>query len=203
MVVDKPMGSPFAPTITRTLRYSDVHQLVEPAASMGITQIYRSGDVYDPDYSNVGHQPMYFDQLCASSGPYMVFSVPLARFRLKFVNNTTNVPAVLAVYVSMAASPTLTRTEAVEKPYSWSRILAPLGSGNAVQNCTYTVDNPKYVGVQPQTYVAQYTGNYGASSGGPYLVIAVYGIGGVADVTVEVVADFTTKFYQLGNMTTS
>ncbi len=196
-------GSPFPPTKTVVLRYSDVYSLVEQAAGAGQVQQFRAADAYDPDYSGVGHQPMYFDQLCGSNGPYLVFSCPHSRWKLRIVNNSSTVAAVVVVYPGMAALPLLSRSEAVEKPYAWTKILAPLGSGAATLTTTYVCDNPKLVGVSPATFVANYNGNYGSSSGGPYLTVAVYGIAGIADVSLEVQADIKTKFYQLGNMTGS
>ncbi len=193
-------GSPFPPTKTVVLRYSDVYPLVEAAAGAGQVQQFRCSDAYDPDYSGVGHQPMYFDQLCAGNGPYLVFACPRSVWRLRLVNNSSSVAAVVVVYPSLAALPLLSRTEAVEKPYAWTKILAPLGSGAATLTTTYSCDNPKLVGVPMTTFIANYTGNYGSSAGGPILTVAVYGIGGVADVSLEVQADITTKFFQLGNM---
>jgi len=200
---NQPLGAPFPPTKTVVLRYSDTYQLVEGAAGTGALQQWRSGDAYDPDYSGVGHQPLYFDQLCAADGPYLVFSCPKSHFKFRFVNNSSSVPALLVLFGSIAALPLLDRTEAVEKPYAWVKMLAPLGSGAATESASYKMDNAKFVGVPPATYVATNTGNYGASSGSPFMNCYVYGVAGIADVTVEVQLDIVTKFYQLGNMRTS
>jgi len=180
-----------------------VYPLVEAASGVGAYQQFRTADAYDPDYTGIGHQPLYFDQMCAAQGPYLTFACPKSTWRLKFVNNSTSVSALAVVWASMATLPLLSRTEAVEKPFAWTKIVAPLGSGSAVANTTYIVDNPKFVGVPYTTFLAQYTGNYGASAGGPFLNVVVYGISGVADVSVEVQADIVTRFTQLGNIQTS
>ncbi len=66
------------------------------------------------------------------------------------------------------------------------------------------LDNPKFVGVQRQVYIADYSGNFGTAAASPFVVISVYGLGGtVATVTLSATIVFDTKFYQLGLTGTS
>ncbi len=183
--------------MTRVLNYSDVVTLTEAAAGAGATQLFRTGDVYDPDYTGVGHQPMYFDQLCTSVGPYLVFSCPRFSADLRF-SNTSAYPVLVVVLPSMYTTAPVSRTQAAERPYGWKHLLAPNGTGGATIQKKFDLNNAAFVGVPETTYFASYAGNFSASAACPYLQIQVWGIGGIGSVAVQVNLKFTTRFWQLG-----
>ncbi len=191
----------FPPTLTRVLNYSDLYTLTEGAAGTGSFQIFRA-DAYDPDYSGVGHQPMYFDQLCTSVGPYLLYSVLKAQFQLKFVN-TSAYPVMLVAYPSMANTSPSSRVQACEKPYAWKKLLPPVGTGGAATSHVVSIDCPRFVGLPRSGYIPSYSGSYAGAGNCPYCVVALYGQGGVASVTVEANILLTTHFYQLGPQSTS
>ena len=51
-------------SINVRLRYSDVITLTSTAGSLS-KHVFRSNSLFDPDFTGVGHQPMYYDQLGA------------------------------------------------------------------------------------------------------------------------------------------
>ncbi len=198
-----PLQGAYPPRQVVRLNYSDVYSLTEAAAGAGVHQVMRTGDVYDPDFSGLGHQPMYFDQLCTSAGPYLLHTTKKVTFHLRLIN-TSNVPVLCIVFPSMTSSVPSNITQAGEKPYAWRHLLPSIGTGGAMAEHRLTLDNPKFVGIPEQAYVASYTGNYGTSAASPYLVISIYGLtSAAATVKVSLTAVYETTFYQLGPTGTS
>jgi len=188
----------------RTFNYSDVVVLTEGAAGGGAFQVYRTNDLYDPDFTGVGHQPMYFDQLVSSTGPYLNFLVPQATFELRFVN-TSNTPVTLVVHPNNSTSTPASRTVAQERPGSWTTLLSPVGTQGANVIKRLKIDNVKMAGVRRSQFESDYYGNYGTSA--PLVpgslaqgcAIAIYGTGAVvASITVCVNILYHAKVWGLG-----
>jgi len=73
----------FPPIMKSTLRYSEQRNITVTAGSSNY--VYRANDLYDPNYSGVGTQPLYFDQLMAI---YNHFHVAKSRITVKLVDST-------------------------------------------------------------------------------------------------------------------
>lgn len=202
-VSNLPLEGVYPPSKMVKMNYSDIYTLTEAAAGAGVHQVFRSGDVYDPDFSGLGHQPMYFDQMCTSAGPYLLHSTLAAAFHLRFIN-TSSVPVLICVAPQMTSTVPTNRTQAAERPYVWRHVCPPVGTGGAMIEHRVKLDNPKFVGVQRQVYIADYSGNFGTAAASPFVVISVYGLGAtVATVTLSATIVYDTKFYQLGLTGTS
>jgi len=201
--LNNPLDGPFPRKYVVKLNYSDVYTLTEAAAGAGTNQVFRPFDVYDPDQTGVGHQPMYFDRLCSSIGPYMSFVVPRAEFQLR-MSNVSAYPVLVTVIVAPYTTIPASRTIAAERPGVWKRLLAPNGTGGATVQHVVRCDNEKLAGVSPAAYESIFQGNYNTSAGGlvnnypHYLQVAVWGIGGIGSVALQVDAIYTTKFMALG-----
>lgn len=68
--------NPIPQTMHTTLWYSQVVALNPAAFGIGL-HTFRANDLYDPDYTGVGHQPMGFDQLMALYGKFTVLKSKL------------------------------------------------------------------------------------------------------------------------------
>lgn len=89
----------FPSSITKTLRYSTSFNLGAAVGAVS-TYVFRANDLFDPDFTGTGHQPMGFDQLMLW---YNHFCVIRARIKVTFKNyGTTTVCAA----VRQDASPT-------------------------------------------------------------------------------------------------
>lgn len=66
-----PSSGGFPPTMTTNMRYCDNILLTSYTGSVA-GNIFRINSLFDPDYTGVGHQPLYFDQFAASYGRYVV-----------------------------------------------------------------------------------------------------------------------------------
>lgn len=195
-------AGPFPATMVRVLNYSDTYTLTEAGAGTGAAQVFRTSDLYDPDFTNVGHQPMYFDQLCTSTGPYLLFTVPSASFEMRF-SNVSSFPVLIVANFQMVNTVPTNRITASEREYSWKHLLAPNGSGNSTIQKTLAVDNVRLVGVPKPTFEGTYQGTASASSPSPSLCVSVWGVGGIGSVVFQVNAKYRAKFFQLGPIATS
>lgn len=59
------------------LTYADQIRLDPQLGGVPSTHVFRANSVYDPDFSIVGHQPMYHDQYSALYGTYKVFGAKI------------------------------------------------------------------------------------------------------------------------------
>jgi len=66
----------FPDTLSTKLKYADFYNLTS-ASGLVSNQVMQLNSLFDPDFSGVGHQPMFFDQLCGAVG-----SAPYSRYRV-------------------------------------------------------------------------------------------------------------------------
>jgi len=83
--------------VTR-LRYVDTFALTGAVGVPG-ANTFRANSLFDPDLSGLGHQPMYFDQICGPVGtaPYSKYRVISSKITVKFTVATA--PATAAANV--------------------------------------------------------------------------------------------------------
>ncbi len=188
--------------IWKKLKYADTGYLTEAGVGSGATWAIRTGDAYDPDVTNTGHQPLYFDQFCTSTGPYLLHCTPRSKIRVTF-DNVTNMPVIATIVVISSANAPSSKTIAQERANSWTALLAPAGTTGARKVHVATVDNPTVMGLPLASYLQANAANYGGSCSCPIMYVQVWaptGGGVVASVSVNVEIELTTRFSQLGPM---
>ncbi len=195
-------------TLNMKFRYSDSAFITEAAAGSGASWVFRA-DLYDPDYSASGHQPLYFDQFISSAGPYRYYNVLKAKFNISFCNGTGN-PALVTVGVAPGTevpTPPSSRSLAVERPNTWYRQLAASGTGGAMCKHTVSIDCPTVAGISVPAFYTASLGSYaGSAPSTPFVMIQVWAPGGVASVasvSVIVEAEFTARLFLIGPETAS
>jgi hypothetical protein len=72
-----------------TFAYGDNYELTN-GAGVGAIQVWRANCLFDPDYTNVGHQPRGFDQLLSADGPYTRFCVSEGELTCIFRNEAAD-----------------------------------------------------------------------------------------------------------------
>jgi hypothetical protein len=192
------LGGAFPLTKSTLFRYSDIYALTEAGAGTGAYQQWRANDLYDPDFTGVGHQPMYFDQLVSNIGPYMYFTVPDATFRFR-ITNVSAFPVLVVMYPSMYSATPASRSIAVEKPLAWKKLLAPIGSAPTTTDKTYPVSGPALFGLTRSQFMTGQQGTYSSSSTSGYMTLGIFGVGGIGSIVAEVDVDYHAMLRQLGN----
>jgi len=86
----------FPPSVTKRLRYSQSLTLSSGAlGAIGTAQVFRANDLFDPDFTGTGHQPMGFDQLMTWYNHFCVLS---AKLKCTFKNISSAIPTVCIRY---------------------------------------------------------------------------------------------------------
>lgn len=198
--------TPFAPKVTRLLRYTEVINLVEGAAQGGAFYVYTPSSLYDPNNSGGGHQPMYFDQLCTSLGPYLKYRALSTVAKLHFVN-TSNTVVWTGAFVSPSLTTPASTSQFYEKPGASVFALQGAGGYQSQKTLTIKIDHAKAMGISKQHLLNDdyFAGNYGSSPTSNFgLILGLFGTGGSAQSTQVMVELFiTAQFYSLGNASTS
>lgn len=174
------------------------------AATTSSVQTFRLNSLFDPDYTNVGHQPLYYDQLAPTL--YQFYRVLWCDVNLRFVNTTT-APTTVIVYVSTLPAPSYPNPQtAVELPNSESLMLAGVNAGGAMRSWRKKVVIAPHFGVsskalkQEDDFAAGYAANPVNTL---YLHIWTCGLTAAGSVQVQADLLYNSWFFELTNPTGS
>lgn len=78
----------FPDSLNFRLRYSEVFTLTSTAQAVA-KQVFRANSLFDVDFTGVGHQPMYFDQISPLYSNYVVLGSKIKVLYSAIVNATT------------------------------------------------------------------------------------------------------------------
>lgn len=112
-------GVPIPNRLFCKLKYHDTFTLT-PNSGGGFPldgYIYRTS-LYDPDYTNMGHQPIWRDQMASLFEMYRVHGI---KYRLRIWNTNTAQGGLVAIQQSNAVMPSLAGVDfntVVERPYA-------------------------------------------------------------------------------------
>ncbi len=203
------LTSAFAPFTRRTLKYTDNKMLTEGAAGTGAANVYALNGMYDPDFTGVGGQPMWFDQLLTVNGPYLKYRVTDVTVTVTFANNVNgNVYCYINATASSSAPASLIAAQ--QKPMSKFALLNPATSGRGQHVFRVKMSVARVLGITKAHLLNDdyYAGSYTANPlSVAYLQVGIYAapggaVVGQANYTVEI--DYHSQVYQLSpNATTS
>lgn len=191
-VVSASMPKPLLPNTTRArLHYTRFGNYTEAAAGGSYTYSYRLTDLYDPDYTGTGNQPVGFDQFTAIYSRFRVLSVSV---KLQFQSMTPG--GVVGAYPSV--EPTLSAAQ-----LSWpSQPLAESGlvsTNTPGQSFTWRIKPWDVYRISKSQYMmeADFAGTSAASPlRNVYLHTWIRGLGGsVSTAAVMVRIAFEVEFY--------
>ncbi len=101
-------------------------------------QVYVCNGMFDPDYTNTGHQPMFFDNMSAIYDHYTVFR---SRIELSF---STDTDSFVSLYVDDDTTHTATVEASAEQPTGSETLCLSLN--NKPMRLTSTWDGKAYFG---------------------------------------------------------
>ncbi len=133
----------------RLLRYHTNSSLTSSAGTVA-TYVFRANDLFDPDYTSTGHQPMGFDQMMTF---YNHFCVDWARIKVQFTNIATG-PLHVAVRVDADLTPITSVDQVMEFGGLTTDIVEAKNTYGSNKELTLTVDIPKIQGVSRKAITA-------------------------------------------------
>lgn len=139
---------------------------------------FRANDLYDPDFTSTGHQPLGFDQVCPTM--YNHFTVVSSRIVvIADLEPTVTVPVLIAIQKASGTSWTPTApSEIMETPHLFYKII-PVGNGNSRRVLKSSMNMKKFFGVRAIVGESSYKGSYNASpSEQSFFRIWVHALGG-------------------------
>lgn len=134
----------FPPTLLTKVRYYDTLAMTVTTGSLG-KQVMRWNSTFDPDYTNVGHQPLYRDQFAAIYDHYAVVS---ARANVKIVNTST-VPLIVGCVTDDDSSASGLVATLCEQTTGQHMLLPPLSGSISSVTFRPTWDCKKVLGIDP------------------------------------------------------
>jgi len=195
-MVYEPWMPIFPASITKRLRYSTSFAGSAASGAITSTYIFRANDLFDPDFTSAGHQPMGFDQLMLW---YNHFTVRSARIVAVCKNVNTNAPTVcLRIDGDNTALTVIDRI--VELGGCVTADLEAKGQYGANKILELSLDVAKLQGVKPSTITAD-ANLRGSVAAGPievsYFHITMWDtLGNTSAMQVDIVLEQTATFYE-------
>lgn len=100
-----PLEFGFPNSIVTRLRYTQVHAITSTSGLVA-SKVFRANGCHDPDYTNVGHQPMYWDQWKAIYDYYTVLG---SKIKVTFRSASD-----YGMFIGLQGSTTSTPSSAIE-----------------------------------------------------------------------------------------
>jgi len=123
--------------------YDYGHEMTSTAASVSRYRI-RANDLFDPDQSGTGHQPMGFDEAMKY---YDQFTVIKSKITVRFVAESASVPMVCGVKLNDDTTNETNTTDIIENGLNRTVMLVGTGGGpNQVRQVVLGCDVAKYFG---------------------------------------------------------
>lgn len=185
--------------------YTNSGLYAEASAGAGFQNVWALNGLYDPDVTNVGHQPMYYDQYLASTGPYARYLVTRADVSIEVIN-TSAYPIIFGTYCQPGVVDLPTIIALQEKPMGRSVLLSQSPSAGCRRTLNFSVRVNQVMGVPMQKIKDddQYAGIYNANpSQVAYMINMIYGITNIATATVKVRLVLHAKLFSLVAASTS
>lgn len=152
-----------------TLKYNDRIVLNQTTSGSVAFHGFRLNGLHDPDYTGVGHQPLYYDQLVNSlegNGLYHKYRVHACSWVIRAVNSDSNTEHSLCV-VPLPHGNTVTAAQdfdaICEAPYAQRRTLSVNSSGHNQGIVKGSMMIKKIEGVSSLDYSSSYAAIYGAN----------------------------------------
>ena len=152
-----------------TLKYNDRITLNQASTGQIAFHGFRLNSLHDPDYTGVGHQPLYYDQLVNSlegNGLYHKYRVHACSWSLRIVNSDSNTEhsiCVVPITHGNAISAAQDFDAICEAPYAQRRTLSVNSSGANQAVIKGSCKIKKLEGISSLNYSGNYTAVYGSN----------------------------------------
>jgi len=188
---------PLRPEQTLTMKYSSVQRL-NSAVINQVENVYSANSIFDPDVTNVGHQPMLFDQMAAM---YLRYKVTHSRMTVYGCNSaiitTSGKPTMLSIAVNDSSSVLASDDTPYETPFTWTAMTSAADGGQPVcKIVTPWIDIAAFKGwrmSRDQDYAALCTASPSIQL--YYHLVAERVEGSTVDIQTRVIIEYKVLFY--------
>lgn len=201
-VLYEPWMPIFPARATKWLRYSTSLSLTS-ASGVVSTQVFRANDLFDPDFTSTGHQPMGFDQLMSF---YNHFCVIRSRIHCIFKCNDV-AGATACIRLDADSTPLTVIDRILEFGGLVTECLESKGTYGANKELTLVVDIPKIQGVPIKAILAD-VNLRGTAASSPsevtYFHVALWNTSAASTAAfVDVILEQQAVFTEPRDLTTS
>lgn len=135
------------PLMTRMkLRYADL----KLTSVISLANVFRLNSMFDTDYTYTGHQPLYFDSMCATGttvGMYSTYRVNAAKIQVTFSNETNaGQYMTLQIYQNNSAGVGNSLNQLRESRNARVKLVPANTAGNSVGKLSLTFDSGQRLG---------------------------------------------------------
>lgn len=203
-MVFEPWMPIFPASITKRLRYSTTFALSSTSGAITSTQVFRANDLFDPDFTGTGHQPMGFDQLMVW---YNHFCVRTARIVLVAKCTSGSSPTV-CLRVDADSTPLTVIDRIVELGGCVTECLEVKGAYGANKRLSMSLDIAKLQGISKSAMTAD-ANLRGTAASSPaevsYFHITLWDTVGLTtgSCEVDVILEQTATFFEPRDITES
>jgi len=194
--VSQPWAPLFPTSVKRRLRYASSTTINSVSGVPG-HYLLRANDLFDPDYTGTGHQPMGFDQMMIF---YDHFVVVKSTLTATFINMLTNSSLKAMIRVDGNNVVVSSSEDLCELGGSIYDTLGSFNSSSGVKSLSLSVDVAKYHGQNPLALTAteSLTGSASASpADGVYFHLSVWSPDGATNLArVQFVIEFEAVFFE-------
>lgn len=188
----------FYPVITAPhkrvlLKYYVPLSLTEGAVATGYDYVFRMNDVFDPDFSAVGYQPVGYDNMALLYGRFKVFNF---KARVVFVNDTGATIRCGYALSAQSTAPTDRNAWGTNPRSKWD-LLSDQSAGGSKKTYNISCKLSDVLGVRPEEYRTNL--EYGSiTTTSPsilaYLHVFIVGISTLATAQVAVELSYGVEF---------
>jgi hypothetical protein len=190
----------FPDRLRTQLRYSDSFGIASVTGAVG-AQKYRSNSIYDPDQTNAGHQPLYFDTYAAIYDHYAVIG---STIKVELINsNTSTFVAGLVIDDDTTISSDV--RVLCEQNHGMSATLTPLTGSSSKHTFTCSFNAARVLGIDPFTSQSYKTGIASNPTEESYFIVWVADLlgSGTTYLTMKVEIIYDVLFTELSTPTVS
>jgi len=179
--------------------YDYGHELTSTAASVARYR-YRANDLFDPDQTGTGHQPMGFDEAMKY---YDQFTVLQSKITVRFVSESASVPMVCGVKLNDDTTNETNTSDIIENGLNRTNILVGTGGGpHQVKQIVLGCDVAKFFGRPKGRNIIDDPNLFGTAAASPteeaYYQIFAYAAVNTTTVTCgfDVLLEYDAVFWE-------
>lgn len=150
--------NPFPKQFTTKLRY-ETSVDIDPPLGSSASHLFRAGSVYDPDFTGVGNQPRYFDQIMPL---YDHFTVIGSKITVKIANPHTT-PYIVGVQLNGNGTSVSKINDLIEQRNSTYKWIGHAYANSAINTVTKTYSPKKFLGIKSPLSEAELRGSISAN----------------------------------------